>query len=707
VAASRNIGEPSTSSIARLHLSGGKRAGPSKKLSLRHVGRIRAQSNEGDKVRELASEKAVESGKQFDEDATKLAGNGQSPVVLDAKVEDASDAASYEPEVREKVVDVASDMAVDNFDDVDALAKKDAAPLAEAWGRSLDDTAEALEAKAAEISEREARKESSSSSSDSDSENSSKPKPFFEDQVIKESVLDVASASAVDDGSEVDATAEKDASEMINKVGGDQRRNKVTIKGLADTASKLEADSSMSLQQLGEQISGFKETISKNLKEGIETNQPKLEELSRTASQRVKEGQEYVRDAGEVEFPGDAQNVLEDAKGALDKRQSAINLAVEDARETGELVADLAVKGWDALTKTTEKFVAKFQKNAEVAKEKAQETAEQAKVKAEETADQAQKQFAEAKSNLEAKTAELRDAAEEKGSESKVKLQEALDEAQRMFNEAKQNVESKSGELKDQAQEKASEGRSKLEDTAETAKSKLGDAKETAQSKAGEFKDAAQEKASEAKSKVQDTAETAQSKAGEFKDAAQEKASEAKSKAEDTAETAQSKLGDAKENVESKTGELKDAAQEKASEAKSKVEDTAETAQSKTGELKDAAQEKASESKSKLEDTAESAQSKAGELKDSAQEKASEAKSGAESKVKEESRVWAKDDGGSSTGRGQTPGWGSSSSSGGSSSGGSSTGIGQTPGWGSSSSSGGSSVGGSSTGIGQTPTRPL
>lgn len=184
VAASRNVGEASTSSIARLHLR--PRVGvPSKKLSVRHVGRrIRAQSNEGDKVRELASEKAVESGKQFDEDAKKLAGtgNGQSPVVLDAKVEDASDAASYEPEVREKVVDVASDMAVDNSDDVDALAKKDAAPLADAWGRSLDDTADALEAKAAEISEREARKESSSSSS-SDSDNSSKPKPFFEDQV--------------------------------------------------------------------------------------------------------------------------------------------------------------------------------------------------------------------------------------------------------------------------------------------------------------------------------------------------------------------------------------------------------------------------------------------------------------------------------------------------------------------------------------------
>lgn len=191
VVGSRNAGEPSTSSISRLHLRGRRGYGGSKKsLSLKHADRqganrgaslVRASlSNEGDKIRELASEKAVESGQQIDKDTKNLA-NGQSPVVLDAKAEDASDAASYDSGVREKVVDVASDMAVDTSDDVDALAKKDAAPLAETYGRSIEDTAEALEAKAAEVSDREARKEDSSTSGESESS-------FFKDQVCSKNL---------------------------------------------------------------------------------------------------------------------------------------------------------------------------------------------------------------------------------------------------------------------------------------------------------------------------------------------------------------------------------------------------------------------------------------------------------------------------------------------------------------------------------------
>lgn len=180
-------GEPSTSSISRLHLRERRANGGSKKLALKLAGRhgvnrgvslVRASlNNDGDKVRELASEKAVESGQKVDQDAKKLA-NGQSAVELDAKAEDASDAASYEGDVREKVVDVASDMAVDNAADVDALAIKDAGPLAEAYGRSIEDTAEALEAKAAELSDREGRKESSESAESGGNSGS-----FFKDQV--------------------------------------------------------------------------------------------------------------------------------------------------------------------------------------------------------------------------------------------------------------------------------------------------------------------------------------------------------------------------------------------------------------------------------------------------------------------------------------------------------------------------------------------
>lgn len=182
VAGTRNTGEPSTSSISRLHLRGRL---SNKKLSLKLAGRrglndgigplVRASlSNEGDDVRELASEKAVESGGQVAQDTEKLA-NGQNPVVFDAKTEDALDVASYEVDVRSGVVDVASDTAVDTTDDVDALAKKDAVPLADTYGRTVEDTAETLEAKAAEVGDREVKKESGESQGSSGS--------FFEDQV--------------------------------------------------------------------------------------------------------------------------------------------------------------------------------------------------------------------------------------------------------------------------------------------------------------------------------------------------------------------------------------------------------------------------------------------------------------------------------------------------------------------------------------------
>ncbi|XP_024386201.1 uncharacterized protein [Physcomitrium patens] len=159
VAQTRTSGELFTSSNCRLHL----REQLVKKLSFKLIGKqsivpmMRASNS--DSIRELASEKAVESSKQVAEDANRLA-NGQSPVVLDAKAEDASDTASYTPDVREKVVDVASDMSVDTTADVDELARKDAEPLAEEFGYTVEDTANALENKAEEVGEREVKKES-------------------------------------------------------------------------------------------------------------------------------------------------------------------------------------------------------------------------------------------------------------------------------------------------------------------------------------------------------------------------------------------------------------------------------------------------------------------------------------------------------------------------------------------------------------------
>lgn len=162
VALSRTSGQPATSSTSILHFRKPLASNLSIKISRHQISKrgvlqVRASTN-GDNISELASEKAVETGKELADDASKLA-NGENPAAFDDKADDASDAASYNSDVREKVVDIASDMAVDPSD-VDTLAKKDAEPLAHQSGRSIEDTAEALESKAAEVSDREARKAS-------------------------------------------------------------------------------------------------------------------------------------------------------------------------------------------------------------------------------------------------------------------------------------------------------------------------------------------------------------------------------------------------------------------------------------------------------------------------------------------------------------------------------------------------------------------
>jgi hypothetical protein len=549
---------------------------------------------EGDKIVELASEKAVESDQQFEQDTKKLS-NGHSPAELDAKVDDASDAASLDNNVREKAVDVASDMAVDSSEDVDALAKKDAEPFAAEYGRSIEEAAEALETKAEEISEREAKKESGTTS-----ESGADSAPFFKDQVIKEKVLDVASSSAIDEGPEVQETAQRDASDMTNKVGGDLRRNKVTIEGMADAASKLEGDRSGSdidtgvtkqekektnevRQNIGGQLEGLSRTISKNLKEGIDSSRPTIEELSRKAEEGVKAGRENLDYAAEgaSELSGDAREALDGAKGVLDKRLKVINLAAEEARETGSMVAGLAAKGWDALTKTTERFVDNFQKNVGVAQGTAQEKTREAQQKAQETAEQAQRTFGEVKENVEAKSAELTETAQEKAKLARQKAEETVSNAQSKFDEVKGDVQTRATEFKDTAQEKASEAKQRAEETADKAQDKAGEVKDNVQAKTGELKDAAQEKSEEAARRAEDTTEGAKSKAGELKDTAQEKAGEAKQSAKETADRARDQFDETKDKVQSKTDELSASAKQRAGNAQQDVE-------SKAGQAKDA-----------------------------------------------------------------------------------------------------------------------
>ena len=612
VVALRTSEEPSTSSISRLHFQGGQ----ARKLINMHIVGNQNQRNQrvsitkgktvlivrasGDEnVRELASDKAVDEGKTLYDDAKKLAANGNTNVSsLEAKAEDASDDAAYGGEFREKAVDVASNTAVDSWPQVDELAKKDAAGIADQLGRTVEETAESLEIKAKQLTDREVQKESEEGSS------SSGPEPFFKDQVMQEKALDVASESAVDEGEEVKKTAGEDASDMTNKVGGDLRRNEKTISELASTASKLEADRSGSEVDTGAtksqgesknedgrkgpMLEDLKRTVSKNLKEGIDSSRPGIEELSRNVAKGVKVGRENLEYGAEgaVETGAIAREGLDVAREALDKRMRSFNLAAEDARETGSLVAELAAKGWDALSKTTERFVDNFQKNVGAAQANIEEKVGEVKKS----------------------TDEFQEVAKQKAEEARQKAGETAEQAQSKFNEARGTVESKTEELKETAQEKA-----------EQAQDKFNDARGTVESKTGELKEAAQEKGEQAQDKFNEARGTVESKAGELKETAQEKG-----------EQAQDKFNDARGTVESKTGEFKQAAQEKGEQAQDKFNESRGTVESKTGELKETAQEKAEQSKSKLEETADEAQSKFGDVSSSTKQNLGQAQEKAE-----------------------------------------------------------------------------
>lgn len=579
--------EPSTSSISRIHLQGGQ----GRKLINMHIVGSQNQRNHGvsirkgntvlivrasgdENVRELASDKAVDEGKTLYDDAKKLAANGNTNLSsLEANANNSSDDAAYGGGFRDKAVDVASNTAVDSWPQVDDLAKKDAAGMADQLGRTVEETAESLEIKAKQITDQEVQKEREEREEVS---RTSAPEPFFKDQVVREKVLDVASESAVDEGEEVKTTAGEDALDMTNKVGGDLRRNEKSISELATTASKLEADRSGSEVDTGatksqrESKNGRKgpmledltRTVSKNLKEGIDSSRPGIEELSRNVAKGVKVGRENLEYGAEgaVETGAIAREGLEVAREALDKRMRSFNLAAEDARETGSLVAELAAKGWDVLSKTTGRFFDHFQKNVGAAQANVEE------------------KVAEMKKS----TDEFQEVAKQKAGEARQKAEETVEQAQSKFNDARGTVESKTGELKEAAQEKG-----------EQAQDKFNEARGTVESKTGELKETAQEKGEQAQREFNDARSTFESKTDEFKQAAQEKG-----------EQAEDKFNEARGTVESKTGELKETAQGKAEQSKSKLEETAEEAQSKFGEVSSSTKQNLGQAQEKAEETA-------------------------------------------------------------------------------------------------------
>uniref|UniRef100_A0AAV1UA70 Uncharacterized protein n=1 Tax=Peronospora matthiolae TaxID=2874970 RepID=A0AAV1UA70_9STRA len=234
---------------------------------------------------------------------------------------------------------------------------------------------------------------------------------------------------------------------------------------------------------------------------------------------------------------------------------------------------------------------------------------------------------------VEAKGAEVTEAATKKKDEMKATFNESVEHGKAKAGMATSKAEEKAGQARDMAQDKAGQAKEKAGEMKDMAAEKAGQAKDMAQDKAGhakdkagEMKDMAAEKAGQAKDMAQDKAGQAKDKAGEMKDMAAEKAGQAKDMAQDKAGQAKDKAGDMKDMTAEKAGQAKDMAKDKAGQAKDMAQDKAGQAKDKAGQAKDMAQEKAGQAKETTKD-------KAGQAKDMAQDKAGQAKETAKDKA--------------------------------------------------------------------------
>jgi hypothetical protein len=243
-------------------------------------------------VREWASDKAVEAGPSVN----------TTDIGVDVKAEELSDSASYDRSVRDSVLDVASDTAIDTQAGVDEVAREDAEGISQELGRSVEDTVVALEDKASEVADREVRKEKSSSAENPPVAAASAG-PNSKDQELKDSILDVASDAAVDNQPEVDAEAEKDAQGLVDKFGGSLKLTQMSIQELAEVAANLERQRAGSDQ--GNENSGaakrpttieeFTEAGVKIVKEGIDTQRPSIKDITKKIASGIRQGVEQLQ----------------------------------------------------------------------------------------------------------------------------------------------------------------------------------------------------------------------------------------------------------------------------------------------------------------------------------------------------------------------------------------------------------------------------
>ncbi|CAM6041074.1 unnamed protein product [Sphagnum compactum] len=299
-------------------------------------------------VREWASDKAVEAGPSVN----------TTDIGVDVKAEELSDSASYDRSVRDSVLDVASDTAVDTQAGVDEVAREDAEGISQELGRSVEDTVVALEDKASEVADREVRKEKSSSAENPSVAAASAGPNSKDQEELKRSILDVASDAAVDNQPEVDAEAEKDAQGLVDKFGGSLKLTQMSIQELAEVAANLESQRAGSDQ--GNENSGaakrpttieeFTEAGVKIVKEGIDTQRPSIKDITTKIASGIRQGVEQLQ--GGVDGFIELQTKLKQKAGE-EAQATYSELSEDEAQKELELQSE---KDTDPISKMTQNY---------------------------------------------------------------------------------------------------------------------------------------------------------------------------------------------------------------------------------------------------------------------------------------------------------------------------------------------------------------
>ncbi|CAM6018109.1 unnamed protein product [Sphagnum balticum] len=297
-------------------------------------------------VREWASEKAVEAGPSVN------------TTDIDVKAEELSDSASYDRSVRDSVLDVASDTAIDTQAGVDEVAREDAEGISQELGRSVEDTVVALEDKASEVADREVRKEKSSSAENPPVAAASAGPNSKHQEELKGSILDVASDAAVDNQPEVDAEAEKDAQGLVDKFGGSLKLTQMSIQELAEVAANLESQRAGSDQ--GNENSGaakrpttieeFTEAGVKIVKEGIDTQRPSIKDITKKIASGIRQGVEQLQ--GGVDSFIEIQTKLKQKAGE-EAQATYSELSEDEAQKELELQSE---KDSDPISKMRQNY---------------------------------------------------------------------------------------------------------------------------------------------------------------------------------------------------------------------------------------------------------------------------------------------------------------------------------------------------------------